>query len=234
VGCPLPPSVPLCTSMVACRVPFVLLGLALFTLYPTKTDVGLLLLFSSHITRHAQYEHPCAPQYHPLQQQQQFQQQAFHPASASMAASANNNEMLPVHTQFHQPHVLVPANPYLHEGTTTTTTTTTITTTAAAAAATYATKHHVEKCPLHANKKTFLFVVGLFVTFLSHACISHFVFLSKTSQMLAASCEKSKQIYILRTLSYEIGFQEYARIWVTFGPPHYLWQHSWLFLLKLL
>lgn len=133
-----------------------------------------VLSFYSHITRHAQYEHPCAPQYHPLLRQQ-FDARSpptvtTVPASASTASeaaaayyqpSAATAQLLPppqvlqgassssvismplqlqasqqqeqalllqqaqqqqqqqqpiVHTQFHQPHVLVPANPYLHEG----------------------------------------------------------------------------------------------------------------------
>ena len=113
----------------------------------------------SHISRHAQYEHPCAPQYHPLLRQQfdvarspaasASTEAAYYQPTASAVATA---QLLPqvlhsssvismplqlqatpqqqegqqpqqqpqqqpiVHTQFHQPHVLVPANPYLHEG----------------------------------------------------------------------------------------------------------------------
>ncbi len=102
-----------------------------------------MFAFCSHITRQAQYEHPCAPQYNPLRQQQLLQQmqrpplpsasahQALYssPLSSSVASvaalfAASNQPLAEdvlgppiLHTQFHQPHVLVPANPYLHEGT---------------------------------------------------------------------------------------------------------------------
>jgi len=63
--------------------------------------------YVNHITRHAQYEHPCAPRYN-------------YPSAGSAVAlaSAQLTRALPVprHTEFHQPHVLVPANPYLYEG----------------------------------------------------------------------------------------------------------------------
>ena len=111
--------------------------------------------FRSHVTRHAQYEHPSAPQYHPLQHQVLLQQQhplqqqlldhggslpshqqhavyQFQAASYSTVSPSTmplmnpgaaamhtqiSPEMLPIHTQFHQQqNVLVPANPYLHEG----------------------------------------------------------------------------------------------------------------------
>jgi len=60
--------------------------------------------YVNHITRHAQYEHPCAPRYN-------------YPSAGSAVALASASRPLPVprHTQFHQPHVLVPANPYLYE-----------------------------------------------------------------------------------------------------------------------
>lgn len=61
----------------------------------------------SHITRQAQYEHPCAPQYLGAQ----------HILNRSVAApvSSVTSPPPPSHTHFHQPNVLVPPNPYLHE-----------------------------------------------------------------------------------------------------------------------
>ena len=131
-------------------------------------ECNLNLFFYSHITRHAQYEHPCAPQYHPLLRQPfdarspvtavataSSAEAAYYQPTAAAAASVATAQLLPpaqvlqgassssvismplqlqaqqqeqlqqaqqqqqqpiVHTQFHQPHVLVPANPYLHEG----------------------------------------------------------------------------------------------------------------------
>jgi len=60
------------------------------------------LFFFSHITRQAQYEHPCAPHY--IYQQPEVR------------ASYDMHPPLPQHTHFHPPSVLVPANPYLNEG----------------------------------------------------------------------------------------------------------------------
>ena len=80
------------------------------------------ILFCSHITRGAQYDHPCAPQYlgHRLVRSLQ------HPFSLQLGnghlVPHGANVQVPIHhTHFHQPHVLVPANPYLHEGKGTTT-----------------------------------------------------------------------------------------------------------------
>lgn len=61
--------------------------------------------FGSHITKLAQYEHPCAPQYGQT--------------SAVMYQApllCQNRQPPPRHTNFHQHNVLVPANPYLTEG----------------------------------------------------------------------------------------------------------------------
>lgn len=75
--------------------------------------------YVNHITRHAQYEHPCAPQYHPLQHQLQQDHQGSQALPLHLLAAASGGgpvlQLPPVHTQFHQPNVLVPANPYLHE-----------------------------------------------------------------------------------------------------------------------
>ena len=88
--------------------------------------------YVNHITRQAQYEHPCATQYlgHPLImqltrqphfmiQEQQRGLPGFHDA-LFLGGKMDENEQwrlqLPIHTQFHQPNVLVPANPYLNEG----------------------------------------------------------------------------------------------------------------------
>ena len=68
------------------------------------------IYYVNHTTRHAQYEHPCAPRYSP----------------ALMAASNSSWGLvhscsalprpLPIHQDFHDTHnVLVPANPYLYE-----------------------------------------------------------------------------------------------------------------------
>ena len=55
----------------------------------------------NHTTRHAQYEHPCAPRY---------------TSSVPADCAARRPSMPPLHTEFHAPHnVLVPANPYLYE-----------------------------------------------------------------------------------------------------------------------
>ena len=87
----------------------------------------------SHITRQAQYEHPCATQYLgispilmqlPLSSLQQEQQQCLTGYSSIFTGGGGslvqgNMErrlQVPIHTQFHQPNVLVPANPYLNEG----------------------------------------------------------------------------------------------------------------------
>ena len=82
--------------------------------------------YVNHITRQAQYEHPCATQYlgHPMimdmmiQRQPHFFFQEQQRVSGYDALIQNDQRrvQVPIHTEFHQPHVLVPANPYLHEG----------------------------------------------------------------------------------------------------------------------
>uniref|UniRef100_T1JJ13 Protein salvador homolog 1 n=1 Tax=Strigamia maritima TaxID=126957 RepID=T1JJ13_STRMM len=62
-------------------------------------DFGIY--YVNHITRQAQYEHPCAPRYMQRPLYPEFQQYNRRPA--------------PLHTDFHQPNVLVPPNPYLNE-----------------------------------------------------------------------------------------------------------------------
>lgn len=58
------------------------------------------MLCFSHITRQAQYEHPCAPHYI-YQPEVRIHMEVQPP---------------PRHTHFHPHSVLVPANPYLNEG----------------------------------------------------------------------------------------------------------------------
>ena len=81
--------------------------------------------YVNHITRQAQYEHPCATQYlgHPMIMQLRqphffFQEQQQGVSEYDTLCENDQRRVLqvPIHTQFHQPHVLVPANPYLHEG----------------------------------------------------------------------------------------------------------------------
>uniref|UniRef100_T1INJ9 Uncharacterized protein n=1 Tax=Strigamia maritima TaxID=126957 RepID=T1INJ9_STRMM len=62
-------------------------------------DFGIY--YVNHITRQAQYEHPCAPRYMQRPLYTQIPQYDRRPA--------------PLHTDFHQPNVLVPPNPYLNE-----------------------------------------------------------------------------------------------------------------------
>ena len=70
----------------------------------------------SHISRHAQYGHPCAPQYNPIHQAAGNTEMYSASVNLALANSVMSLSDSIVHTQFHQPHVLVPANPYLHEG----------------------------------------------------------------------------------------------------------------------
>ena len=78
--------------------------------------------YVNHITRQAQYEHPCATQYlgHPMMMQLRQPQSTAHElqklTGMELADLSERRIQVPIHTQFHQPHVLVPANPYLHEG----------------------------------------------------------------------------------------------------------------------
>ena len=79
--------------------------------------------YVNHITRQAQYEHPCATQYlgHPLIMQLRqphfsFQDQQHVAGYDAFGQIDERRLQVPIHTEFHQPHVLVPANPYLHEG----------------------------------------------------------------------------------------------------------------------
>ena len=78
--------------------------------------------YVNHITRQAQYEHPCATQYlgHPMMMQLRQPQLNLHDpqkmTGMELADLSQRRIQVPIHTQFHQPHVLVPANPYLHEG----------------------------------------------------------------------------------------------------------------------
>lgn len=63
------------------------------------------IYYVNHTTRHAQYEHPCAPRY-------------ISSGSSSLVEMRPSRPMppAPLHTEFHAPHnVLVPANPYLYE-----------------------------------------------------------------------------------------------------------------------
>ena len=80
--------------------------------------------YVNHITRQAQYEHPCATQYlgHPLMLQLRQPLLSFQDPQQVLGGCEimNQNDLrriqAPIHTQFHEHHVLVPANPYLHEG----------------------------------------------------------------------------------------------------------------------
>ena len=76
--------------------------------------------YVNHITRQAQYEHPCATQYlgHPMMMQlrQPPLNDTQKMTGMELADLSQRRIQVPIHTQFHQPHVLVPANPYLHEG----------------------------------------------------------------------------------------------------------------------
>lgn len=67
----------------------------------------LLCLPSSHITKQTQYEHPCAPHYRHYVTQGSI---------LDVGLQQSHRQPAPRHTDFHQPNVLVPASPYLHEG----------------------------------------------------------------------------------------------------------------------
>lgn len=73
---------------------------------PSIAAVLSVNLFYSHITRAAQYEHPCAPHYI-YQPEVRIQLEV---ATPRLLASP------PRHTHFHPHSVLVPANPYLNQG----------------------------------------------------------------------------------------------------------------------
>lgn len=67
--------------------------------------VMIYFLYFSHITRQAQYEHPCAPHY------------IYQPeVRIHMEVQPRVLVPPPRHTHFHPHSVLVPANPYLNEG----------------------------------------------------------------------------------------------------------------------
>lgn len=63
--------------------------------------------YVNHIGKQAQYEHPCAPRY---QSQLLFGQNL-----PEALQQRTPRQPAPRHTEFHQPHVLVPASPYLNE-----------------------------------------------------------------------------------------------------------------------
>lgn len=67
-------------------------------------DYGIY--YVNHITRQAQYEHPCVPHYQNCITMGNILMAGLHPMHRQPA---------PRHTDFHQPHVLVPASPYLQE-----------------------------------------------------------------------------------------------------------------------
>lgn len=67
-------------------------------------DFGIY--YVNHITKLAQYEHPCAPRY-----TFNFQRPLYN----CQLPALQQRRPAPLHTDFHQPNVLVPANPYLNE-----------------------------------------------------------------------------------------------------------------------
>ena len=76
-----------------------------FLLFFTYIILICCFHYFSHITRQAQYEHPCAPHY------------IYQPeVRIHMEVQPRVLAPPPRHTHFHPHSVLVPANPYLNEG----------------------------------------------------------------------------------------------------------------------
>lgn len=69
-------------------------------------DFGIY--YVNHITKQAQYEHPCVPRY-------TFLHRPLDMTAVMQQPQLQQMRPLPLHTEFHQPNVLVPANPYLNE-----------------------------------------------------------------------------------------------------------------------
>jgi hypothetical protein len=86
---------------------------------------SIFSLISSHITRQAQYEHPCAPVFYAVRRiPSPAYLHRFPPGSALSSREslpeprlAPRRDQQPHHTEFKPPSVLVPGSPYNIQGT---------------------------------------------------------------------------------------------------------------------
>lgn len=90
--------------------------------------IGSLIISFSHITRQAQYEHPCAPVFYAVRRIPSPAYLPRFPPSSAMSSRESLAELQrkglrrddqqsqPLHTDFKTPSVLVPGSPYNIQG----------------------------------------------------------------------------------------------------------------------